>query len=133
VQTFDDGKLTAALLLKDAKGRYLRTQSPAVLQHDDSGENFDPSVFSEAAAYGRPAFDERWYILPLDESATTAGLYGIESDAIGRSFLRQNGLRAEVQSFFERDVKTSLPQNRFVGGNDQALQWQIHPVTGDDD
>ena len=128
VETFEDGKLMAAVVLKDAGNRYLRTQSPTVLQNDDNDTHFEGRVFSEAPVDGFPDFSERWYVLPLDESAATAGLFSIESDALGRSFLRQNGSRADMQGFFEDGVNTALPQNRFSGGNDKALQWRVLPA-----
>ncbi len=130
LNAFEDGKLTAAVVLKDAKNRFLRTQSPAVLQDDDSDKHFEAGVFSEAPVNGTPSFAERWYLLPLAESVETAGFFSIESDALGRSFLRQNGSRAEMQGFLDDGTNTALPQNRFSGGNDKSLQWRVVPEKG---
>ena len=129
VETFNDGKLMAAVLLKDAGNRYLRTQSPLVLQDDDSGKLFDGSVYSEPPLDGSPGFSERWYILPLDEPGDATGFFGLESDALGRSFLRQSGVRAEIQGLYADGVNTALPQKRFPGGNNAALQWRVIPAS----
>ena len=122
VEAFDDGKLPGALLLKDDRGRYLRSPPPRGTA--DARPHWP--VLAQAAVGGKPPFAERWYLLPLDEIETPDGrLFALESDAIGRSFLRESAGRVVLQSSHVDGVDTALPQPRFRNGDDPALQWRI--------
>ncbi len=128
-ESFDDGKLLAAMLLMDQKGRYLRSQPPPVLERARQPSAYDPQVYAEAPAGNRPGFAERWYVLPLDEAATGRGSrYAIESDALRRTWLRAGNGEVELQRLYAQGPETALPQPRFSGGGDTRLHWNIEIV-----
>ena len=134
VATFDDGRLPGAVLLRDDRGRYLRSPPPPRGGGPRAGGRPDWPVFAQVPVGGLPPFAERWYLLPLEElGPADRGLYGIESDAIGRSFLRGASGRVVVQSVHADGVDTALPQPRFRGGDDAALQWRVTRATGERD
>ena len=128
IETFDDGKLVAAILLKDWRGYYLRSQPPQILEKEDGDLLYDPVVFSEVTESEKPSFDERWYVLPLNELINTTDYFSIESDAIGRSFFRQTDSDAEIQPLYANGINTALPQPRFAGGDDHSLHWILQSV-----
>lgn len=123
VATFEDGKLAAALLLRDALGRYLYSSQPAA---PASGEADAFAVTAESTAGRRPGFAERWYLLPLGEEASPERQrYVIESDAIGRTWLYARNAQVALQRLYPQGPDTPLPYARFRNGNDPALQWSI--------
>lgn len=126
---FDEGRLSGSVLLKDSRGRYLRTEPPPLDGTTDNGGRAFWPVFAQMPVGGVPAFAERWYLLPLDELDGDGGdLFAIESDVIGRSFLREHLGLVVVQSTYTEGVLTPLPQPRFPRGNDQALQWRVKRI-----
>ena len=126
VEPFDDGKLAGAVLLRDERGRYLRSAPPPLDGSPENGGRASWPIRAESPLGEEPAFAERWYLLPLEEVGVSGGtLFELESDVIGRSFLAERSGRAAVQSFFVDGVDTPLPQPRFSHGDDPALQWWI--------
>jgi|GEM_PF-4301989 len=129
VVTFDDGRLPGAVLLQDERGRYLRSPPPPLDGAAEAVRSSRWPVFAQAALGGKPPFAERWYLLPLDELDAPGGrLFGIESDVIGRSFVRESAGQVVVQSSYAQGVNTPLPQPRFSQGDDPALQWRVKRV-----
>ncbi len=85
-------------------------------------------VISKDTVVGAPEFSERWYVLPLAGNTDADGFYYIESDALQRTFLRQDGELVYMQGLFAEGIETALPQERFRGGNDHSLQWELRKV-----
>jgi len=129
VVAFDDGRLPGALLLQDESGRYLRSAPPPTDGSPETGGRARWPIYAQATVSGSPPFAERWYLLPLDEiEASGDTLFGIESDVIGRSFVRDASGRAVIQSSYTDGIHTPLPQPRFPRGNDAALHWRVKRV-----
>jgi len=131
VEAYDDGKLMGALLFRNsATGGVLRTQSPQVLEADNSDSGFDTKVVWDATPGGTPGFAERWYVIPLeDEPGGEAKTYSIESDALRRSYVYvASGGKVEVQRFFVDLEQTPLPQAEFNWGAAAQLQWYFDPL-----
>jgi len=127
VSTFHDGKLAAALLLRNGESGFIRSEPAEILQARSTNLRFANIMEGEASESG-PGFDERWYISPLPETPETRGWFYIETDAVQRSFLRQTGNDVHFQALFADGPDTALPHARFDNGNDHRLQWEIHLV-----
>ncbi|MFK8080956.1 MAG: hypothetical protein AB8B97_11780 [Granulosicoccus sp.] len=124
VTAFEDGSLTSALLLKNRESGYLRSEPTAVLEKTTDRRR-SVALFGEPAIANQPVFDERWYIAPLPDRQATKGYFYIETDALQRTFLRQEDDTVGFQALFPAGIKTALPQDRFENGNDHSLQWEI--------
>ena len=98
-----------------------------MLQRDESFRRFDPRVFAQRVSnLSRPNFDERWYLLPMeDEPDGKRGVYAIESDALRRSYLKANGGSLEVQRLYEIGENTPTPQYASYTRGSNALRWKI--------
>ncbi|MEE9319499.1 MAG: hypothetical protein V3U76_03555 [Granulosicoccus sp.] len=127
VRSFSDGKLMASVLLIDSAGRYMHS---SISDSENGHSRLAFPVTMEQPESGRPNFQERWYILPLDEiSDTGQRLYSIETDGIQRSFLRDDSGDPAMQGLYFAGTETPLPQPRFARGKDPALHWLIVETT----
>ncbi|MFK7861599.1 MAG: hypothetical protein AB8B64_22485 [Granulosicoccus sp.] len=127
VSAFGDGKLEAALLLSNDDAGYLRSEPTSSLK-STTDRRRSVVVFGNGPSEGKPMFEERWYIAPLPDTPDTQGYFYIETDALQRTFLRQEGKSVGFQALFAGGIRTALPQGRFRSGNDHHLQWKIQIV-----